>query len=228
MQQTQFPKIKVLPWSTSSLSAFETCPRRVWLMKTKQASERQSTALAEGNRVHKALENALNGTAGLPPDYRKYQPVIDRIKEAPGVKQAERNFALTASFKPTEYWGPEAWVRGKIDVTISRIKTALVIDWKNGKPKEEDDQAKVYAGVLFAERPHIERVHTAYGWLTHNKMTPRTFERAEAPGIWSEFAQRVRRMVHAADTDDFPPKPSGLCREYCPVGRKLCEFCGAQ
>lgn len=219
-------KIKVLPWSPSSLGAFETCPRRVWLIKTKQAFEKQTPALAEGNKVHKALENALNGTEGLPAAYRQYQGAIDRILAAPGTKAAERGFALTASFKPTTYWAPDAWVRGKIDVTIVRSKTALMIDWKNGKPKDDEDQAKIYAGVLFAENSAVEKVHTAYGWLTHNKLSQRTFVRDNVPAIWSEFSQRVKRMEYAASTNDFPPKPSGLCREYCPVGRRLCEFCG--
>jgi len=221
-----FPPIKVLPWSPSSLAAFETCPRRVWLMKTKQAKEPQTEATLEGNRVHKVLENAVNGTEGLPHVYRRYQPIVVKLRATPGVVETERNFALTASFRPTGYWDKDAWVRGKIDVTITRKKTGLLLDYKTGKVKEDGDQAKLYAAVGFAERPHVDSIHTGYVWLAHNKVDAKTFTRADVPSIWQEFTPRVQRLVYAAQHNDFPPKPSGLCREWCPVGRKLCEFCG--
>jgi len=220
--------IKVLPWSPSSLAAFETCAWRFYLTRTKQASEQANAANTEGNRQHKVLELALKGEEGLPNQYTRYQPIIDRLAAQPGIKQAERNFALTASFTPTGYWQPDAWVRGKIDVTIAQPKVAWVFDYKSSKIKDDEDQAKIYAGVAFAENPQVAKVHTGYIWLAHNKVTPRTFTRGEVPIIWQEFTHRVKRMEYAAARNDFPPKPSGLCREWCPVGKALCEHCGKQ
>jgi CRISPR/Cas system-associated exonuclease Cas4 (RecB family) len=218
---------KVLPWSPTSLSDFETCPRRFYITRvSKQVREPQTAQLAEGNKQHKALENALKGTEGLPHAYKHYQPIIDRLRAAPGIKQAERDFALTSSFKPTGYWDKDAWVRGKVDVTIVLPTSAVVIDYKTGKVKESEDQAKLYAGVAFAENPACQEVRTAYIWLAHDKVSPRTFTREDLPGIWQEFTGRVKRMEHAASSNDFPPRPSGLCREWCPVGRSLCEHCG--
>lgn len=219
----------VLPWSPSSLNAFETCPRRYKLTRiTKAVREPQTAATLEGNRVHKAMENALKGIEALPPHYAKYNDIINKLRSAPGVKQAERAFALTAAFRPVDYWSRDAWVRGKIDVTVTNDRSALLLDYKTGKPKSDEDQAKVYAGVMFAENPVIETVRTGYVWLGHDRVDSRTFTRGEVPVIWQDFVHRVGRMSYAAEHDDFPPKPSGLCREWCPVGRSLCEHCGKE
>ena len=52
-----------VPWSYSSLQAFETCPRRFYLTRiAKLASEAQTQATLWGNEVHKALELAVAGT----------------------------------------------------------------------------------------------------------------------------------------------------------------------
>jgi hypothetical protein len=227
MHAPQAKKPAVIPWSISSLTAFETCPKRFYLTRiAKKVTEPQTEATLHGNEVHKSLELAVAGTQALPPKHRAYQPIIMKVMQAPGVKQTERKFALTASFKPTEFFAKDAWVRGVIDLTIARPKTALVLDWKTGKPKADTDQLKLTAAVLFAEKPYLEKVTTGYVWLAHNKIDRETYARDEVPGIWSEFLPRVNRMVRSLETDQFPPKPSGLCREWCPVGKSLCEFCG--
>lgn len=220
--------VKVLPWSPSSLNAFETCPRRFFLTRTKQAREPQGPAQVEGNKQHRVLENAVDGIEGLPSSYLRFQPLVDKLRTCGGIVQTERDFALTSSFKPTGYWDKDAWVRGKIDVTVLFPTHGVVLDYKTGKVKTDEDQAKIYAGVAFAENPTLEKVKTGYLWLAHDKVTPRTFKRGEVPVIWQEFTGRVKRMEYAASRNDFPPQPSGLCREYCPVGRALCEHCGKQ
>lgn len=217
----------IIPWSYSSLSAYETCPRRFQLTRlTKQVKEPQSASMAWGNEVHKALENAVRGTEGLPHRFKAYQPLVSKVMASPGIKEAERNVALTASFRPTDYWAKDAWVRGKIDLTVTLPKSATMLDWKTGKPKQDGDQLKLFAGMILAEKPHIEKVRTGYVWLAHDKIDSAVVERAEAPIIWQNFTHRVARMKNSAERNDFPPRPSGLCKEWCPVGRALCEHCG--
>lgn len=230
MMSTNTPPLpyKVLPYSISSLGAYETCPRRYYLTKiAKTAREKSSPATAHGNEVHRALELAVRGTEGLPAKYATYQPIVARVLASPGVKDAERNFALNASFKPVDYWDKAAWVRGKIDLTVSRTKSATALDWKTGKPKRDDNgQLALTAAAIFAEKPYLETVRTGYVWLAHNKIEAETYKREDVAGIWQSFLPRVGRMVRSAETGDFPPKPSGLCREWCPVGSALCQFCG--
>lgn len=218
----------VLPWSYSSLQAYETCPRRYKITKIqKLVKEQMSAQTVWGNDVHKALELAVKGTNGLTARFQQYQPLVDKLRLVTGTVEAERNFALTQNFTPTDYWAPDAWVRGKADYTLSRTKVGYLFDYKTGKVKEDSDQLNLFAAVLLAEKPYLERVHTGYIWLAHDKIDTAVVERESAPLIWRGFVGRVARMTRSAETGDFPPRPSGLCREWCPVGKKLCEFCGS-
>ena len=217
----------VVPWSYSSLSAFETCPRRFKLTRlTKEVVEPQTEATLHGNLVHKALELATKGTQQLPEKYGQYQPIIDRVTARPGKRLVEFKFGLTKNLRPAEFFGKDVWVRGVIDFGLLTTKTAVALDWKTGKPKSDADQLKLFAGVMLRTYPYLEAVKTGYVWLAYNKVDTQTFKQADAPEIWGEFAVRVHRMELALKNDDFPPRPSGLCASWCPVGRKLCEFCG--
>jgi len=217
----------VVPWSFSSLQAYETCPRRFKIIRLqKLITEPQSEAILWGNEVHKALELATLGTKALGPKFQQYQPIVDRITSKPGKRLVEFKFGLTKSLQPTEFFGRDVWVRGVIDYGLLTPKIGVALDWKTGKPKSDDDQLKLFAGVMLKTYPYLERVKTGYVWLAHNQVNTQDFTQEDVPGIWAEFAGRVHRMEKSLATDDFPPNPSGLCRAWCPVGRKLCDFCG--
>lgn len=217
----------VTPWSFSSLSAFETCPRRFYLTRiSKQVAEPQTEATLWGNQVHKALELAVAGQKGLDAKYSAYQPIVDRLRATEGVKYTEQKVGLTENLKPTSFFAKDVWYRGVLDVTVVRDKTAVVLDYKTGKVKSDGDQLRLFAATAFAQYPHVETVRTGYLWLQHDKTTPKTFRREEAPVIWQEFVSRVNRMEDAQERDRWLPNPSGLCAKWCPVGKKLCDFCG--
>lgn len=222
------PNMKgILPWSFSSLNAFETCPKRFKLTRiTKVVQEPPSEAMTHGNEVHKALELSMKGEKPLPEKYAQWQPLVNRIRRQPGKKLVEFRFALTESFKPTEFFSHNAWVRGVIDVGVVNSESAVILDWKTGKPKDDPDQLKLFAGAAFGTYSQITQVKTGYVWLGHGRMTTQSFNKDAIPDIWQSFAPRVQRMVRAAEKDDFPPNPSGLCRAWCPVPNGLCEFSG--
>jgi hypothetical protein len=193
---------------------------------TKVVQEPQSAAMLYGNRVHKALELAVKGDARLPKEFEHYQNIVTRIQNAPGRKFTEHKFGITSSFKPTTFFAKDVWFRGVIDLNILGQKKAITLDYKTGKPKTDGDQLKLFAVTTFAHHPYLEAVKTGYLWLANDKLDKDEFTREDVPVIWQEFIPRVRRMELALEEDKWPPRPSGLCREWCPVGRKHCEFCG--
>lgn len=68
-------------WSYSSLTAFETCPRRYYLTRVlKVVKEEQTAATLEGNELHKALELDVAGKQALPPKYRHLQPLTNKLR----------------------------------------------------------------------------------------------------------------------------------------------------
>jgi len=218
---------KPFAWSYSSLTAFETCPWRWKLTKrTKEVVEPQTEATLAGNRVHKGFEDAIKNHVPLPTGYTHFQPLIDRLRITRGVVETERKVALTPQFTETTYFGKDVWLRAQFDVRITSPDKTVILDWKTGKRKLDADQLRLFAGIEFKLRPSIQTVQTGYAWLRDKKIDKEVFHRDQAAPIWQEFSIRVARIEHAIASDNFPKKPSGLCREYCPVGRRLCEHCG--
>jgi CRISPR/Cas system-associated exonuclease Cas4 (RecB family) len=219
---------KPVPWSYSSLQSFETCPRRFYLTRiTKQVKEPQTDATMHGNEVHKALEEAVSAKRALPPKYLSYQPIVDRLRAVPGKKVLEYRFGLTRDLKECEFFGDNVWVRGVLDVGIVLPESrAIIADYKTGKRKLDGDQMRLFAMAGFALWPWVENISTAYVWLQSNQLDREEFTRPEQSAIHQEFAIRVHRMENASNNNDWPPRPSGLCKAWCPVGKSLCEHCG--
>lgn len=216
-----------LPWSFSSLQSYETCPRRHYLTRiTKQVVEKQTTATMYGNEVHRALEKYVGGEAPLPASMESFRGVADRIRVTPGEKLLEYRFGLTRALTPTTFFGVDVWVRGVLDVNIVRPDTVITLDYKTGKRKLDTDQLKLFGGVALSLWPKAKRVKTGYIWLQTGQVDPETFTQDDRQGIFQEFAQRVHRLEQSEKTGDWPAKPSGLCREWCPVGKQLCNYCG--
>jgi hypothetical protein len=216
------------PWSYSSLTAFETCPRRHYLTRvSKQVTDPPSEAIVWGNEVHKALELRIAEGTPLPASMVNYEPMVQKIlSKSVGDVLTEKQLAITSSFQPAEWWGEDAWCRGVVDLTIVNGSTAVLLDWKTGKIKPDSDQLKLFAALIMAHLPEVTQAKTGFVWLKHGKVTAERYTREYLSEIWRAFSPRVKRLELAYQNDHWPAKPSGLCRAWCPVGRGHCEFCG--
>jgi RecB family exonuclease len=216
-----------MAYSHSAVKAFETCPWRYYLTKVaKKVKEPQTQQTLEGNQVHKALEKHIKGEAWLPEKYKKYIPIAELVKKGPGKVEAERKFALTAAFAETAYFAKDVWLRGVFDVAVIQPSSVTVLDWKTGKVKPDPDQINLFAASAFKLYPNAETVHAGYVWLQHMQLTRETYTREQTAPVWADFIARTKRIEIAHERDEWPKRPSGLCREYCPVGKSLCEHCG--
>ena len=220
---------KPLAWSYSSLTAFETCPKRYYLTKvTKEVKEPQTEATMWGNKVHKALEHRLVNATPLPDSMAAFEPLAETIslKAKGGKLEAEQKMALTKSFNPTSWFAKDVWVRGITDFTITKGDKVFIGDWKTGKPTPASSQLKLTAAMTMHQKPWVNTVINAFVWLKTGGITHETFTREDIPTIWQEFTPRITRLEVAMAEDKWPARPSGLCRAWCPVGKKLCEHCG--
>ena len=162
----------VIPWSYSSLTAFETCPKRFFITRiSKQVQEPQTEATIHGNAVHKALEEYIGGKAPMPAKYESYLPVADKVRDTPGEKLLEYKFGLTAGLQPTTFFAKDCWARGVIDVGIKQPNQVILLDWKTGKRKadhdskeySQDDKSQLAQG--FAARAfRLEEAHRKGEW----------------------------------------------------------------
>ena len=176
--------------------------------------------------MHKALEDFANGKKPLPPEMKQYERYVKKILSYEGKRVVEERVALTKDFRQTTWMAKDVWVRGIIDIGVVGSDTAYLLDWKTGKHRPDNDQLKLFAALAFAMYPWINKVVTGFIWLKVSKFDKQMFTREQLPEIWNEFLPRLSRVAIAYDQDKWMPKPSGLCKNWCPVGQSLCEFCG--
>ena len=215
------------PWSYSALTAFETCPKRYQLTRvTKEVIEKPNAAATWGNKVHTQLENYAKNKARLPEDLSKYEKYVDKIFTYDGKRIVEERMAINQSFRPTKWMAKDVWCRGIVDIGVVGGEKAYLLDWKTGKRKPDSDQLKLFAALAFAHYPWVEEVVTGFIWLKEDKFDKEKFTRKQITEIWNEFLPRTSRLARAFEEDKWVAKPSGLCKNWCPVGKSLCEFCG--
>lgn len=209
----------VLPWSFSSYSAYQTCPRQFYEVKiAKNWVEEQSEAILWGNTVHKAFEDNIKDGTPLPPTVQRFERVLDSYKRLPGETYTEIELAFTKDLTPTGFWDEDAYCRGKGDlVKVNRNKSAN-IDWKTGKVKPNSLQLDLMAVQIFIKFPQVELSNNIFVWLQQpSKPTIEVRRRKELLQLLAQFEAGVQDMEWSEVHGTWPEKPSGLCRGWCPV-----------
>lgn len=172
------------------------------------------------------MEERVRDNKPLPETMEKFEPIAQTIlHHAKGGKlEVEQKLALNESLRPTQYFSKDVWLRGIADVTVTKGDVCFLGDYKTGKLVPDSNQLELSAAMMFAHKPWVKTIVNAFLWLKEGKTTQEVFKRENVPEIWQRFLPRVKRMVTAIEKDKFPPNPSGLCRNYCPV--HTCEHNG--
>lgn len=216
---------KPVAWSFSALSAFETCAFQFYNYKVgKLFADTMGPEAAHGNYVHECLDKRISQGRPLPADIAHYEPYAARFVNSTGQVFAERKLALNKALEPVAFFARDVWVRGIIDVSILKGERGAAWDWKTGKRKLDDDQLRLFAGMLFAVHPELQEVSTGYIWLPTKQLDKGHFTRDQVPEIWGGFLPRVQRLERAHADNNWPKKPSGLCKKHCAV--LSCEYNG--
>lgn len=215
-------------WSFSALESFETCPYKHFKTKIEKSVADPPGAEAQwGTRVHKALELRLKDASPLVGAFSTYEPYAAKVASMAGesgVVYAEQKIALTEDLTPTTFFAKDVWVRMIVDVTVDNGDVVTLLDWKTGKRKESTTQLELTAAVGASVYPEARLFKTGYIWLKEKRVDVQNYAANDAGDIWGRFMPRVERLNDAVNTGEFPKKPSGLCRRWCPV--KQCEYCG--
>jgi hypothetical protein len=219
-------------WSFSKKKNFDTCPKRYYEIDIQKNFTEDTAQLTWGNEVHKGLAAACLHGAGIPssgkgrdmvvaaplPDTMKlYKPWVDVVVRAPGTLKVEEKYAITRDFQQTPYFAPNVWYRGICDILKLNGKDATALDWKTGGVKHNSVQLMLMATCIFIHYPQIETVKTRFIWLQDECTTRDEWRRDSIMSEWNSLIPEVNAMEQAQKTLTFPPKPSGLCRKYCPV-----------
>lgn len=223
------PEVK--PWSYSALTAYETCPKKYWHLSVgKDVKEPPSEILEWGSQVHKAVENNIKKDKPLPMGMKQFGKVVEPLKNAGKRAQStavELKLALDRNFQPCGWFGEQVWVRSVLDYAIMNKNKAMLIDWKTGKRRENEEQLSLMTAVMFAQDEDLEAVDSAFVWLAEppsRAISRVSYSRADLPRIWDNFLPRVERYEAAHRHQEFPAKPNFQCERFCPV--KSCPYNG--
>jgi len=218
---------KPFAWSYSRLTSFEDCPWRFYLTQVaKRVVEKPSPEMDWGKRVHKGLELRVAQDIPLPETLQQYEPIAASVQarcRAADHFACEEKVTLNRDYRPTSWFGADAYIRVINDVRLTRGTTAAVFDYKTGKPQHASFQLKLAAAALLQADPALDKVITGFIWLQTGQVEPETYTREDAPDIWQAFAPRVTRFEKAWESETYPKRPSGLCRGFCPAGKTNCE-----
>jgi hypothetical protein len=202
-----------------------------------------------GKAIHKALEDALQGTP-VPEalaearnvlddehDFRRYdtigegvQPFIDRIAEFRRRNQVRRQMieftlAVTEDVKPTQFYSGDAFYRGVFDAAyVYGGDTIALIDHKTGfrlKSRTITEQLEGYAVLAAAQFKNLRRFFLGIHWVGDADVE---WARPILPSeISQRFVPNVLDNIEAAAlaVHDGPrPNPSVWC--YRCNYRSLC------
>ena len=217
--------MSVYPLSFSKLQTFEQCEQKydyLYVSKTVRDAGNQYTDY--GTRVHEALEKYAKGEASLPPELARFRRLVDRILRASGEKRFEAKLAVDRRYQPTDWDSPDAYMRGIVDVLVIDGEKAYDLDWKTGKPKDDDRKLRLMSLLTFAHYPSVSLVDTMYVWLHHNQTSQGRYRRTEAPTMWNTFDLKATKVKTAVELGVFKARPSPLCgwcaaKGICPSAR---------
>lgn len=208
-----------LSHSYSSIKLYENCPLRYFRQRiVKDVVDEGGEASKYGERIHEYLEYRLKSNKILPQEVAQYEPLcamVERLAKH-GELHIEKELVLTENLTPTTWWESDAWLRSKLDILIINGDEAVVMDWKTGKRNPDFFQMQLFAAQTFKHYPDVKRVKTILVWLKTLEMDSEDYLRESINEVWAEVMKRINRIYKSYEFDNWPARPSGLCR-YCPA-----------
>lgn len=227
IQNKAVPATQLPPWSYTMLDQFANCNKQAfhrYILKEKGA---ETEAMRKGNEFDKAVEDRLLKGTPLPEEWAKYESYAAALRNTPDVQlYAQLKLGIKRDFTPSNFFGPEVWGRGVLDVALVKWRTpntAIITDWKTGKNNEGKSysngglQLKIFALLLFCHFPGVEKITAFNLWL--KDMQPGkvyNFVRSDRAVLWKEVLPRIMAMEKAFATQSWPEQPGPLCG-YCDV-----------
>ena len=222
---------KPFSFTYSKLKNYEQCPlqhKKVDLDRT-PGWEPSGDAIDYGNRVHKALHEALSKGTALPAMLKGLQYWVDWANQLPGEKYVEQKWALDRYYMPTEYFG-SPYIRFNADLAAVHGPVGWLADWKTGKRLEEPLQLWIGAAIMFAHFSELRTIDSMFVWLKEDDgmnsaecISAEIIHRHDIPSIWDQVGPRVKIYEEACQSQTFIPRPGAHCR-WCRV--QSCEFFG--
>jgi CRISPR/Cas system-associated exonuclease Cas4 (RecB family) len=93
---------------------------------------------------------------------------------------------------------------------------------EDGKRRPDFDQLEMFALAVFSFWPSITKVSSMFVWTKENAIDKEMYRVEHKDEMWTRLMTRIHRVEKSLETDNWPAKPSGLCK-FCPC-KGFCEF----
>lgn len=223
---------KPFAWSFSAIDNFMTCARKHYRQSVLKDITDQTQFRGEGQEVHRIMNDRLVHARPLPAHMTKWERWIEEflsdVERPASVLKGEGKFAFTEDFEECGYFDKvkKVWCRVVIDALKVKGEKAVVWDWKTGRVKPDTDQLMLYATTVFIHYPKVKEVTAALVFLKedtgphiprNNCLHEVLITRADLAPFWGKYIHKVGALEKAWLTNDWPPNPSGLCKNHCAV-----------
>lgn len=222
------PLPRILAWSYSRLADYLKCPYYAFLRHVQRIKELDNPAQDGGRRTHDAIAHYLTVEVGK-----------GKLKQLPSVPESARNFsiemgelrtkkpkveqdwAFDKNWNPCSWFGPQAWLRIKMDAYYLEEKklkggmvetTVIVIDHKTGKKwPDHAKQARLYALGAMLTFPDACKIIVKYWYLDLGEETAEEFAGNAVEKLKQEWANASRPMLSDTLFEATPNRFCGWC-----------------
>ena len=206
------------PLSFTSMDTFETCPRQFQhLYVLKDVKNEGSAATIRGAKCHKQIEDYITqGTEITELVAQNAIPYINSIKAQDA--KAEWTWGLTKDFEPCDFFAPDVAYHDTVNY-LARLEggRAFVVEWETEDAEDDFEQMDLFALATFIHHPDVQKIRGMYVWLKPNTHTKKDYTRADIEALKEQVQEKAKLVLHGVARGEFSTKPSGLCRERCPV-----------
>lgn len=227
--------------SPSKLKRFRTCP-----FQCKNEKFTRNPATDFGNAVHKGLAAMLNGNGsnGFWAAYRGEAGKLGIPKDKEEDAKSCLEFAESISLNPDniitiesadgeiELYGnkyfqiplSQEWgIRGAMDVVLADDNGGLVIiDWKTGQTKEEDDlQLAIYALAAWKKYGPFPYIITKFAYVQQGFTQTTSWDSETLVGALEYLKPLAEDYLKAQKESKWPQTPHKWCK-YCDL-KESCE-----
>lgn len=214
--------------SHTMLSDFDNCPHkgfRKHILKdlSKQAYAPASAQGASGIDIHKAFAARLMRGRKLPENLQRWEPVMVAMAEHSPI--CEMPVAIKRDGEACGFFDNGVAVRGYADAVVfkaAKPNTAMIIDWKSGKKREDPKELKLHALMLKARYHTLDTVIGHYFWMQEpmGQNLGKAHDLSNFHETWAMLEQELDDVAYMIEKNNFPKQPNPLC-PWCPV--KDCE-----
>lgn len=219
----------IYSWSYSRLKDWLKCHRLAWFKHVKKLKEPSSAPMLEGqyadhiaevwatDNIEKPLPQEIAAEfakryakdlkamrAGqTPAPLEKFPGEFEQLRAMANALHVQEQIALDKKWNdmgPRGWFDRGAWLRVKMDCRHGiGEKRQRVIDFKNGKVREEDlEQLDLYALVTFVLEPNVDEVETELWYLSEGVILPEeplTYNRRDLPKLRKKWEGKVGPML---------------------------------